>query len=125
MDVGKKGGNVQFQQSTMFGVDPKAVEPAIRGKIMSRVWKVCRDHPEATDDYHLLLFYIWEEDGILGAAAQGPHALKDFFQQRATNHATIGRAFRKCKEEGYIRETKATRLRRRRAESEERQRWGK
>lgn len=111
------------EQHQMFGPDPIKIEPQNRGKVMNRVWQVCKDHPEALEDYHLLLFHIWKQDGLLKAAAQGPDALKDFFQQRATNHATIARAYRKCKEEGYIREPKATRLRRRRAESEERERW--
>jgi len=112
-----------IKQHQMFGPDPKILEPHNRANVMSRVWAVCKEHPEALEDYHLLLFHIWKEDGLLKAAAEGPDALRDFFQQRATNHATIARAYRKCKEEGYIREPKKTRLRRRRAESEERERW--
>lgn len=111
------------EQQQMFGPDPLKIEPQNRGKVMNRVWKVCKDHPEAMEHYHLLLFYIWTKDGLAEAAAEGFFALRDFFLQRATNHATIARAYRKCKEEGYIREPKATRLRRRRAESQERERW--
>ena len=112
-----------IEQERMFGPDPVILEPKSRGSIMSRVWAVCKEYPECLEDYHLLLFEMWKMDGLLIAAMRGPEVLKDFFQQRATNHATIARAYRKCKEEGYIREPKATRLRRRRAESEERERW--
>jgi len=112
-----------IRQQQMFGPDPIKIEPKNRASVMSRVWRICREHPEALENYHLLLFEVWIEDGLLMAAQEGFKGLRDFFQQRATNHATIGRAYRKCKEAGYIREPKATRLRRRRAENQERERW--
>lgn len=113
---------MEVSQRQMFGTDPKVIEPHNRASIMSRVWRICREHPEALEHYHLLLFHIWMEDGLLKAAAEGPDALRDFFL-RATSHSTVSRAYRKCKEAGYIREPKAIRLKRRRAESIERERW--
>lgn len=71
-------------QSSMFG------PPVVSGTISKRLEYLLAEHPEARDDYMVLLVLFWVEfDGLAEVLGDKTDAFKEWFVRSATSPKTI------------------------------------